>query len=188
MTIFREDLPVGSVVIWAGDSTELPENWKVCEGQALSKHDFEELFHVLGNRWDKAVPDEPEDEDADLRFHLPDLRGVFLRGVNGNRADDYCDPDVDQANPDIARKRLKPGLAFSLNDAGSYQKCEVQIHSHALELSQSVGRHIPGENDRGPDGSNWGYKTKDVGIAKTGGNETRPVNAYVYFIIKVSKR
>ncbi|HQU82491.1 MAG TPA: phage tail protein [Pyrinomonadaceae bacterium] len=166
-----DNLPVGTVLIWAGDANEIPRNWKVCNGKQLMKTAHSDLYEILGTRWNN---------DRGLHndfFCLPDLRGVFLRGVNDDRNDGYHDPNV------ADRVRLAGQMETSMDDAGSYQIGSVERHTHFLSISQNNG--VSGGSP-GPDGNNdTGYHLTDLRTSEYGNDETRPVNAYVYFIIKI---
>ena len=163
-----DELPVGSIVMWAG-SRPPAGNWVVCDGRFLSRDTFKELNTVLGEHWgiDNSV--------SKAFVKIPDFRGVFVRGVNSKRADQFADPDVD------SRVRPYSGPNISKDDVGSYQPCEVQRHTHTFN---------------GGDGTNNDPKIgfapisplqSKAGWDATGGKETRPTNVYVNYIIKVAK-
>lgn len=171
-----EHLPIGTIIIWGGDPTEIPENWKVCNGDPLKIDQHQKLHHVLGKRWDN------DGKYKENHFNIPDLRGVFLRGVNEDRNDEYSDPEFSE------RKRLKDDSTQTLadNDAGTYQKDVFKSHIHKYARFETTGVNTePG----GPDGNDYhGWQTRTYNTDSSepeGGKETRPVNAYVYFIIKV---
>jgi len=115
-------------------------------------------------------------------YFLPDLRGVFLRGVNRDRDDDYCDRDP------TAWKKLT-GQTVASGDAGTYQEFKVENHNHTLPIREAVGPWSKVDQTgkvRGPNGNTWAYAFVNADATLYGGAETRPVNAAVYFIIKVS--
>ncbi len=63
-------VPVGTIITWPVATN--PEGWDEgkwleCNGQTISQAVYPELFALLGNQ-------------------VPDLRGLFLRGVGGNAA------------------------------------------------------------------------------------------------------
>jgi microcystin-dependent protein len=69
--------PVGTIVAWP--SNNLPsDRWRVCNGQAVSRTQFSQLFQRLGTRYGVG--------DNVTTFNLPDLRGRFIRGVELNGA------------------------------------------------------------------------------------------------------
>lgn len=170
----NDNLPVGSIIIWAGDQQDLPENWRVCNGKSLKKTDYATLYSVLGEIW---IKDEGYSRDF---FNIPDLRGVFLRGVNDQRTDNFRDPEVG------SRIRLKGDSTLSKDLPGSFQTGSVQSHSHALKAgggssgprqALSVDAAVNNNHDL----------SKPPLTALAGSAETRPVNAYVYFVIKVKE-
>lgn len=161
-------MPVGAIIIWAGDQSDVPFNWRVCNGKSLKKTDYATLYSVLGENW---VTDVGFHTDF---FNIPDLRGVFLRGVNDERSDSFRDPDIEQ------RVKLKGDSTLSKDLPGSYQTCMIQTHAHTM---------TSGGGSSGPRSalSIDTHAEQERGSSATGGNETRPVNAYVYFIIKVKE-
>lgn len=163
-----DNMPVGSIIIWAGDLGDLPTNWRECNGKSLKKADYAELYGTLGELWVKDLGG-----NTDF-FNIPDLRGLFLRGVNGERADDFKDPDWQQ------RRRQIPTSSASVNAPGSLQKSQFMSHAHFV--ASGGGSSGPREALSVDTRVNGHTETKT-----SGGNETRPNNAYVYFIIKVRR-
>jgi hypothetical protein len=109
-------------------------------------------------------------------FTLPDLRGVFLRGVNGGRNDAYADPEASSRSYAFGPQPA----GFQSNQVGSYQQDMLEKHHHAVPLS-SVGS----QNQYHPvDKYELMDKEPSTQTSDAGGTETRPVNAYVYWIIK----
>jgi microcystin-dependent protein len=183
----NDNLPIGSVIIWAGDPNELPSSWKVCNGKELLKTDYATLYGILGTYWNNDKGDQTN------FFRIPDLRGVFLRGVNDGRTGNYSDKDSKN------RFRLNGSQDLTLNSPGSFQQEAIAKHSHQI-VQQSWGgvyttpQGISG-NTSDKDGNfdssqlSTGIDRNNVPlvIAEFGGEETHPVNAYVYFVIKVKQ-
>jgi hypothetical protein len=109
---------------------------------------------------------------------LPDLRGVFLRGV------DYTVTGRNLTMRDIAR------------EAGSFQEDTLLAHSH--RIAASSGTSVAQINDVNATGfAGWannfagytsGVSNKIPGgklMEESGGIETRPKNVAVYYYIKV---
>jgi hypothetical protein len=184
-------VPVGSIMPWAGAVTsgaaleEPIAGWVVCNGATMSTDaKYDELKNVLGSAWGTNK--------------VPDLRGTFLRGVNNGRADDYNDPN--------AADRQPVNSGNSGDKVGSFQRDELESHDHTGDTSED-GRHrhtwsdsyATDEDGDGTtsillDGENDGTYTETttwedahnhtLNIDNEGGDETRPVNAGVNFIIK----
>lgn len=72
-----DTLPIGSTVEWW--SEEIPENWLVCNGQAVSRMEYEDLFNVLGTTYGSG--------DGSTTFNLPNIQGRTLIGKSNE--EDY---------------------------------------------------------------------------------------------------
>lgn len=55
-------------------------NWLVCDGRAVSRTGYANLFAAIGTTWGAG--------NGSSTFNLPDLRGVFLRGWDNGRGQD----------------------------------------------------------------------------------------------------
>lgn len=68
------DTPVGTINAFGG--AEAPKGWLLCQGQAISRTDYADLFAVIGTAFGAG--------DGSTTFNIPDLRGEFLRGAGTN--------------------------------------------------------------------------------------------------------
>ena len=94
----------------------------------------------------------------------PDLRGVFLRGMNEGRNDGKQDPQSDR-------------------NAGDYQPDTLARHRHGMVWHW---RSFEGSKDRAPTTAvNYCNKGLCDSLFE-GGKETRPKNVAVYFYIKIN--
>ncbi len=64
--------PVGAVIQYAG--TSAPNGWLLCQGQAVSRAIYEELFAAIGTIYGAG--------DGSTTFNLPDLRGKVPVGLD----------------------------------------------------------------------------------------------------------
>jgi microcystin-dependent protein len=146
--------PPGSVMAYMG--TTAPPGWLMCDGSVVSRTQYAALFAAIG---------QCSGTTNLATFFLPDLRGVFLRGVDNGAG---RDPD--------AASRLAPQIGANQYDAvGSYQADMFASHTHGIPASYGAG----GSGAAWPGGTQ-GYSTTTA----AGGNETRPKNVYVNYIIK----
>ena len=137
-----------------------PSGYFICDGSAVSRTVYANLFAILGDSWGEG--------DGSTTFNVPDLRGLFVRGLDltgGTR-----DPDV------FTRVAWYAGGSTGMN-VGSYQGHEFASHQHGVYPLGLYGGGV-GLNDGGHNSS--GY----LSTGATGGSETRPINAYVNYIIK----
>lgn len=72
------DCPLGTINAFGG--TTAPEGWLLCQGQAISRTEYADLFAVIGTNFGSG--------DGSTTFNLPDLRGEFLRGAGTNSHSD----------------------------------------------------------------------------------------------------
>ena len=106
-------IPPGTIVPFAGPDSDVPTGWRLCNGELLpTEGEFSELYGVIRTAWGSG----------ENKFRLPDLRGVFLRGVSGNREDGFEDPNAD------LRESLNGGN--SGNRVGSFQAASLADHIH----------------------------------------------------------
>lgn len=165
--------PAGTVVAFAGEA--IPDGWKLCNGEAVSRTEYSNLFAALGIAHGGG--------DGVTTFNLPDYRGRFLRGV-----DHGAERDPDR----LGRTPPQPDANGSGNSGdlvGSVQSDEMRQHRH---LEMYLGGSVGGGNAVGcnVNASNWRL---DVGTLVpwagftdyTGGAENRPSNASVNYIIKI---
>lgn len=158
-------VPAGTIVPYAGtpDADVLRRHgWLPCDGRAYRTNEFRALFAAIDNAWGTG--------DVGGEFRVPDLRGVFLRGVDGGAGKD----------PDGAtRTAIAPG-GNTGDSVGSFQGDAVGRHTHPVSIGiteDAVGGQIRG-----------GPYTKGGSVTETaahGGNETRPKNAAVHYLIKI---
>lgn len=173
--------PIGTVVAFAGEVrdtgrvVEVVPGWLLCNGAQVRSAQFRDLFRAIraahGNGSDDNVPA--------TDFNLPDLRGVFLRGVNGQRSSPFDDPDAG------TRTANHPG-GNSGNLVGSVQSQGVVGHTHAFterRLEAEGGSGFEGGGISSNSTQSGGFP-RSVTTSSAGGSETRPKNAYVHWIIR----
>lgn len=68
------DTPLGTINAFGGSTA--PEGWLLCQGQAISRTTYADLFKVIGIAFGAG--------DGSTTFNVPDLRGEFLRGAGTN--------------------------------------------------------------------------------------------------------
>lgn len=68
------DAPIGAIMPYGGATA--PSGWFLCQGQAVSRTTYAELFAVIGTAFGTG--------DGSTTFNLPDFRGEFLRGAGTN--------------------------------------------------------------------------------------------------------
>lgn len=172
--------PPGTIVAFGG--TEVPDGWLLCDGRSLTNAMFPRLYTAISTNWGNGTVDSngnlENPENPDTGFNLPDLRGMFLRGVNGSRTS----PAV--MDPGVAT-RTSWTMGNTGNAVGSIQIDEFLSHNHASGQYKYLARISGANTIISADNSPTELDVKSgQEILPAGGNETRPKNAYVNYIIK----
>lgn len=134
-------------------------NWFLCNGQAISRQDYSELYSLIGTNFGAG--------DGVTTFNLPDYRGKFLRGLGGNSAADIYTTQA-EGLPNITGKFTNENNAQA--DGCFYKTSE----------DRQIGRN-------GQDNYNdWFYFDASRSSAIYGASEhVTPVNQAVNYFIKV---
>lgn len=76
--------PLGVVQMWAGPIDKIPQNYKLCNGQAVSRSDYPELYSVIGTTFNNSINKDgiKMPAPASGQFRLPDLRQRFIAGYD----------------------------------------------------------------------------------------------------------
>ena len=78
----------GAIIAFAG--SDAPEDWLLCDGDAVSRTEYKALFDVIGEAYGGG--------DGNTTFNLPDLRGRFPLGLDnmgGTSADRVTAAEAD---------------------------------------------------------------------------------------------
>tara|TARA_R100001463_G_scaffold29577_1_gene67213 strand:+ start:146 stop:688 length:543 start_codon:yes stop_codon:yes gene_type:complete len=170
------DILVGMIAPFGMSS--VPTGWLACDGSAVSRTTYADLFTAIGTTWGAG--------DGSSTFALPDLEGAFLRGTGGHGTHQMAT----EGGSDH----------FTGPNVGSFEDDQMQGHQHT-QLSVGSGVLSGGSTSGGLNyllavggssgfsnihyGDIIGNPTSDGtnGTPRTG-DETRPFNAGVKYCIK----
>jgi microcystin-dependent protein len=184
----------GSIIIWPDNATT-PSGYLDCNGAAVSRTTYAALFAIVGTKYGTG--------DGSTTFNLPNYNRMFLRGWAASGTPLVDDPDK--------TTRSDRGDGTGGNVIGSWQARAFEGHTHGpgtlAGTTNTTGAHVHSYSAALGDGSpRSGSGTNDVPFdvslstssagnhshtvtvasgdsASTGGNETRPNNVYVRFLI-----
>ena len=174
--------PAGIIVPFAGEVESIPAGWMLCDGSEVSRTDYANLYDAIGVCWGTG--------NGSTTFNLPDLRGMFLRGVSGETEND---PDANE------RVVLNDNGGNTGNHVGSYQGDAIRNilgqHRMTAGVYSSIYDAIDGafyaSDDHGgkfAGGNGWanasGIVHFDASRIVPTGSDNRPKNVYVNYIIK----
>lgn len=181
----------GSIVAWA--HATLPAGWLECNGAAISRTTYAELYSILGTTYGAG--------DGSTTFNIPDYRGQFLRGKDGGAA---VDPDRtartnrgDGTTGDaVGTKQTSAVVSHSHTFSGSGSTSTTGAHGHQMSFVTATVYATGGSgqalfsvgsgsaNNTSTDGDHAHTVTVSGTTNNTGtSTETRPTNVGVIFII-----
>ena len=154
----------GSIIAYAG--TSVPSDYLSCDGSAISRSTYANLFSAIGTTWGAG--------NGSSTFNVPDLRAMFLRGTGTH-----------------GTANMAKGTDFSAPAVGTIENDQMQDHKHETIMSpgtsyQGYSSYAIGNHAYG---TTYNFTTtapleiNSQGTPRTG-DETRPVNASVLYIIK----
>ncbi len=166
-------VPIGSIIPYAGTPASLAKiesaGFLLCDGRQIPSSTYKELAEVLGAGWQNA--------EGAVSFRLPDLRGLFIRGVDFS-------PNVTNAStgndPDKGRQ------------VGTLQEDALMDHIHTIEArtASALGNERGVLNAGGAPVGTIRTAPPTVDTAERGSQvyasrrETRPKNVSVWYIIR----
>lgn len=109
----------GGVVAFAG--ADAPEGWLLCNGAAVSREDYKNLFDVIGTTYGVG--------NGNTTFNLPDLRGRFPLGpdnMGGTGADRVTAAEADTLGGSSGAETHTLTIA------------EMPAHKHSLKILQYI--------------------------------------------------
>lgn len=143
------------------------DNWFLCNGQAVSRVTYSELFSLIGTKFGAG--------DGTNTFNLPDYRGKFLRGLGGNSAKDIYTTQA-EGLPNI--------ISEGVSDFTSHNNTTKKAGALTLK---SLG----GDNASGS-GSGWwknqlSFNAADSNDIYGASDHVTPINQAVNYFIKVKE-
>lgn len=146
-------VPSGSILYTASNS--VPDGWLLCDGTAVSRDEYSDLFAAIGTTYGNG--------NGATTFNLPDIRGEFIRALDNGRGID-------------AGRKIGTYQAdeFKSHNHISYFAERNLQYPNGVAATDKTGSHGGGDDDNPyPFTSN------------TGGDETRPRNIAFPAIIKI---
>lgn len=160
-------IPPGTIQAFGGGT--VPDGWLLCDGATVSRSTYSGLFTAIGTAHGSG--------NGTTSFHLPDLRGRFLRGA------DNMGTGAAGRDPDAAGRTAGNAGGNTGNAVGSVQSEAIKAHGHNYRITNNTGPN----NGLAATSGQVGYNTspQTFTVDSNSGNETRPQNLAVEYIIKV---
>ena len=141
----RTTVPVGSIQALAYVPGAPISGWLYCDGDAVSRSTYADLFAAIGTTYGVG--------DGSTTFNLPDLRGVFLRGLDDGKGYDS-------------------GRAI-----GTYQADDNKAHTHTVSVYRQEGGGSFSIS------SSPGNAESASATTSSNGTEARPKNIAIHYLI-----
>lgn len=150
---------VGSIALFAGAA--LPDGYLLCDGAALSRTVYSELFTAIGTAWGAG--------DGENTFNIPDLRGKFIRGCGGNAAP--LGTEQAEGLPDATGWfKVRYGTASEV-DYAAFSLIQAETNTSTTYPGQQPSAKIS-------------FSLSGANPIYGSSNHVTPINNSVYFIIK----
>lgn len=163
------DVPVGTINMYAGATADVPSGWLLCNGAAVSRTTYSELFLRLDNEYGAG--------DGSSTFNLPDFvtSNVFPRGATNNAGRGGTGGESTHT---LSTSEM-PVHSHGITDPS---------HSHSGGAAAVTGSAYFGVNNDVRSQANTSSSTTGISIQNTGGggtHENKPPFLDVHFIIAV---
>lgn len=183
--------PIGQVIVasdayvgkisWSGSAT-VPPNHLYCNGQAVSRTEYAELFAAIGTAFGSG--------NGTTTFNVPDMRGEFPRGWDDGRGVD-SGRSLGSSQGDATSL---PNSAFTTDNQGSHRHDLESNSVGGFVSSQAIGTAVSNgtESDELNGNNNQTFPTNKISTQLAGGHthtisggdsETRPRNVAGAFYI-----
>lgn len=166
-SIVSSTVPVGTITSYVGTTNPQDDSWLLCNGQHIDISKYPVLYGLIGTSYG----------GSGSQFYIPDLRGLFVRGLDDGKESPIVDPDAPR-------------------QIGKFQDSANKSHHHKL-YGSNWAKDFKGLKEGGAqvvvasskigslgvvpvDISTGGYQL----VVDDGGTESRPKNIALNYIIK----
>ena len=171
---------LGEIKQFACDASGLDANHLPCDGRALNRGTYSDLFALIGTIWGAG--------DGSTTFNIPDLRDKFLRGSGVSRL----------VGTSQSEQNLSHNHSLIVNE---YSGVSTSSGSHRHGIPASGGSNLPmvyrascssgytlfniAFTDYASDHNHGISHTHTADCSNSGGSELRPANIAVLYCIQV---
>lgn len=119
----RQTAPTGAMMPFPQSSANVPFGWLLCDGSAVSRTTFADLFDRLGTTWGAG--------DGSTTFNLPDMRDRLPMGVSGTKA-------IGSSGGSETVTLITSNMPAHVHDMGSHTHT-TPAHSHTVPGTSAPG-------------------------------------------------
>lgn len=74
--VYNASVPIGTILMWAGTSSNIPEGFLACDGSAINRTTYSDLFTIQGTTFGSG--------NESTTFNLPNMRDRFVVGAGND--------------------------------------------------------------------------------------------------------
>jgi len=185
MNYLKEALPAGVIIGWG--KTTPPEQWLLCDGTAVSRTTYVDLFTVIGDSYGVG--------NGSTTFNLPDYRGKVMVGRNSSDGDfDTIGETGGAKTVSIQHTHSGPNHSHSTPNHSHTYSGTTSGDANFTKVDSTDIEYVSSPNHThtysGTTSSNNGGNTGSAGTGQTGGMSTATAPSIVQpfqvsnFIIK----
>jgi microcystin-dependent protein len=152
-----QDCPVGTILDFAGDV--VPNGYLECNGAAISRTSYAELFAVLGTKWGSG--------DGKTTFNLPDFRDRVSVGRSSSRA--LASTGGEETHVLTPSETATKDHAHTLSN----HTHDLSNHYHTTYIGSHEHNVIMRSSSRGLCDTNW--EAEGYGLTQTPGFKNRVI-------------
>lgn len=170
-------VPTGSVHMMA--TTTAPSGYLKCNGAAVSRTTYADLFTIIGTTHGAG--------DGSSTFNVPDLRGEFVRGWDDSRGvDSGRSFGSSQSDQNAQHNHTATATSTStVSDPGHFHDVPYSNSDSGDGVIEESGTGFSGVEPTNSATTGITVSTStSVSIANQGGNEARPRNVAMMYVIK----
>jgi len=160
--------------------TAAPPGYLLCDGTSYARADYADLFNVIGTAYGTA---------DGSSFNVPDMQGMFVRGIDNSAG---TDPDVGDRTAAAAGGNTGDNVGSVQTDATALPNTNFATsnpgnHTHSYTYRSTMTNATNGGGasraSSGTTGGTTGGSGSHTHTLSGGDDETRPVNVSVNYII-----
>ena len=158
------EVPIGGIIIWSGASNAIPTHWNLCDGSAISRTTYADLYSVVGTTHGSG--------NGSTTFNIPDLRNRFIVGAGSTYSVAATGGSANAVVVSHNHSTNNTGShGHNVTDPG-HNHTYHRWHTQEVKHGDATNRRAPRVNDTG---STTGSRTTGISI-NANGNHTHTIS------------